>query len=201
MISRAPTTAASTRRRRSKLAATSSAWAEAGPIAGDGDADARPEIGGFDEERVRQGGRDLVEHRLALLLPAGAGEPAVVDDGQVLGAEGGLHDDLVHADGRADDAGPCIGNVGHLEEALEGAVLAEGAMDAGQQTVELDGADFGGRAGRAPGRRGAGHRLGAEEDRLAAGDQGGRVLEGLDRRSSGPVYQRPSLAMKIGTTS
>jgi len=50
-------------------------------------------------------------------------------DRQIGGGEERLHDRLVHADGRPQHAGPDVGHVGELEQALHGAVLAVGAVE------------------------------------------------------------------------
>ena len=56
--------------------------------------------------------------------------------GQAGGGEELLHDVLVHAGGGAEDAGADVGDVGKLEEALDGAVFAEGAVEDGEDDVE-----------------------------------------------------------------
>jgi hypothetical protein len=57
------------------------------------------------------------------------------DDGKTLVAEDGLGQRLVHAEGRAGDAGPDVGDVGHLEKSLDRAVLAEGTVKDGKIDV------------------------------------------------------------------
>jgi len=55
---------------------------------------------------------------------------------QASGGEELLHGGLVHAGGGAEDAGADIGNVGEFEEALDGAVFAEGAVQDGEDDVK-----------------------------------------------------------------
>ena len=55
--------------------------------------------------------------------------------------EEALHHVLVHAGGGAEDTGADVGDVGELEEALDGAVFAEGAVEDGEDDVELAAAE------------------------------------------------------------
>ena len=52
------------------------------------------------------------------------------------GGEELLHGGLVHAGGGAENAGAYVGDVGEFEEALDGAVFAEGAVEDGEDYVE-----------------------------------------------------------------
>jgi hypothetical protein len=77
-----------------------------------------------------------------------------------VGSEEGLHGGLVHADGRGQHPGADIRQIGQLEEPLDGAVLAVGAVEHDHHHVEPP-AELG---RQAPGR------LGAGQGRLAGGD-------------------------------
>ncbi len=57
--------------------------------------------------------------------------------GEAGGGEELLHGGLVHAGGGAEDAGADVGYVGEFEEALDGAVFAEGAVEDGKDYVQL----------------------------------------------------------------
>jgi hypothetical protein len=58
---------------------------------------------------------------------------------QAGGGEEALHRILVHGGGGAEDTGADVGDVGKFEEALNGAVLAEGSVQDGEDDVELRG--------------------------------------------------------------
>jgi hypothetical protein len=47
---------------------------------------------------------------------------------------------LVHTRGGAEQAGGDVGHVGEFEQALDGAILAEGAVEDGENNVDVDGA-------------------------------------------------------------
>ena len=70
----------------------------------------------------------------------------MLHDGNSGGDEQRLHDVFVHARGRTEDARADVGNVGEFEQALDGAVLAEGAVQHGEDDVDVDGAVAGARA-------------------------------------------------------
>ncbi len=48
-----------------------------------------------------------------------------------------LHDVFIHGGGGAEDAGADVGDVGDLEEALDGAVFAEGSVEDGEDYVDV----------------------------------------------------------------
>ena len=75
--------------------------------------------------------------RLGSSVPLGADEGDVRGLRQAGGGEELLHDVLVHGGGGAEDAGADVGDVGELEEALDGAVLAEGAVEDGEDDVDV----------------------------------------------------------------
>ena len=77
--------------------------------------------------------------------PLGAEEGDVRGEGKAGGEEHALHGVFVHAGGGAEDAGADVGDVGELEEALDGAVFAEGAVEDGEDYVD---AERGGRTRR-----------------------------------------------------
>ena len=60
----------------------------------------------------------------------------MLDDGQLCLREEALHCVLVHAGGGAEDSGADVGDIGELEEALDGAVFAEGSVEDRKDDVE-----------------------------------------------------------------
>ena len=97
-------------------------------VVGLGDAHAGTGVGGFDEDGPAQLGDDAVTDALgvALDLPAGGGEPLGVGDaGSVEHSVGHC---LVHADGAGQNAAADVGDAGQLQQALHGAVLAQGIL-------------------------------------------------------------------------
>ena len=58
---------------------------------------------------------------------------------QAGGGEEPLHRVLVHRGGGAEHAGADVGDVGQLKQALDGAVLAEGAVQHGEDNVQRGG--------------------------------------------------------------
>ena len=144
--------------------------------------------------------------------------------GQAGGGEEALHGVLVHGGGGAENARADVGDVGQLEEALDGSVLAEGAVQHGEDDVERGGERVAGLRKIGPGAafeavRGAPHRMrGWDVERLAATQDGGgggelgvgfawRTLSGAGagpasrRWAWSPQSQRPCLSMAMGTTS
>ncbi len=100
------------------------------------DADGGAEIRGFYEEGVGELLFDALDAALGVGLPLAAEEGDVRRLGQAGGGEELLHCVLVHAGGGAEDAGADVGDVGEFEEALDGAVFAEGAVEDGEDDVE-----------------------------------------------------------------
>ena len=102
--------------------------------------------------------------------------------GEAGGEEETLHGVLVHAGGGAEDARADVGDVGELEEALDRAVFAEGAVQDGEDDVDAKG---GGGLKLAAGGVGEafGFRLG-----IGAGEQG---------LALSACSQRPCLVMPI----
>ena len=74
--------------------------------------------------------------RFGIGAPLGAEQGDVRGLGQAGGGEEPLHGVLVHGGGGAEDAGADVGDVGEFEEALDGAVFAEGAVEDGEDDVE-----------------------------------------------------------------
>ena len=66
----------------------------------------------------------------------GAEQRDVLDDGQTGLDEEAPHHIFVHAGRRAQHAGADVGDAGQLEESLDGAVLAEGAVQHGKDHIE-----------------------------------------------------------------
>src|SRR5579885_1105177 len=62
----------------------------------------------------------------------------MLHNGQASGAEQRLHDVLVHACGRAEDTRADVGQVGKLQQALYGSVLAKGAVEHGKDDIDID---------------------------------------------------------------
>ena len=103
------------------------------------------------------------------------------DDGQAGGGEHGLHGGLVHADGAAEDAGADVGDVCEFEEALDGAVFAEGAVKDGKNGVEGGGVKVW---------RGLGFGLLVWDERSGDGiDRGGMCFAGGEFRGRVAVEQ------------
>ena len=79
---------------------------------------------------------------MSLVQRLGSARHSLRSEGDVRGlreAGGGeemLHGVFVHAGGGAEDAGADVGDVGEFEEALDGAVFAEGAVEDGEDDVE-----------------------------------------------------------------
>ena len=157
-----------------------------------GDADARAEVGRLDEERQGQGPADAAEDLAGVRPPFRFADGERGDDGQPAVAEDRLGQDLVHAQRRAEDAGPDVGDAGHLEQALDRPVLAEGAVENGK--VDVDGRPGAGRA-RLPGQEGEG---GAGLERREAGRRG---LDGLPAAVpgdvNGPDVVRPPVQVPV----
>ena len=61
-------------------------------------------------------------------------------DGQSGGQEQRFHDNFVHAGCGTEYASPYVGNVSQLEQALNGAVLAKGTVQHGEDDVDVDSA-------------------------------------------------------------
>jgi hypothetical protein len=107
----------------------------------------RAHVGGLDEDRPAQLGADLGDEGIVELAVAGS-QPAAHRDA------GGLGDDLggglVHVERRTEHAGAHVGHIGEFEQALDGAVLAPGAVQDGQDHHLLVGmtGDHGGEGGK-----------------------------------------------------
>lgn len=110
------------------------------------DADRGAEVRRLDKERVFEGGFDPGPDFAGTFLPVAAEEGDVFDDGEPGGSEEAFHDVLVHAGCGAEDAGADVGDSGKFEEALDGAVFAEGAVKDRKDDIEVEdlvGADGG----------------------------------------------------------
>ena len=104
-----------------------------------GDADRGAEIRRLDEERIAEAGFDLRDGFARRLVPRTAEQRDVLDDGKSGGSEEALHYILVHACCGAEDAGADVGFAGELEESLDGAVLAKGAVQNGKEDIDAEG--------------------------------------------------------------
>ena len=85
---------------------------------------------------------DLFAHALRIFFPVSAQESQVPHEREPGVAEEALHHVFVHAGGRAQHAGADVSEVSQLEQALDGAVLAKGAVQHGKDDVHVDGAIF-----------------------------------------------------------
>ncbi len=100
---------------------------ELGGVVGFRDPDRRAEPRGLDEHRVGE--------RVGGLLAAAQGDVAGDRDAAV--AQHRLAQVLVHGERRSGHAGAHVGHAGQLEEALHGAVLAEGPVQQREDDVDL----------------------------------------------------------------
>ena len=118
--------------------ASSSAAAQLEPaLAGLADADRAAEPRGLDEHRVAEAGQ-LVEHRAGLAPPARLAQRDRADLRHAGGGHHVLEDDLVHAQRGRQHAGADVRHVEQLEQALDGAVLAERAVQDGEDGVGVE---------------------------------------------------------------
>jgi hypothetical protein len=124
-------------------------------------------VGRLDEEGVAE--------RLAAVEVRGGGDAAQRhpgQDGELGGGEEALHHVLVHPDGRPEHPGADVRDAGQLEQALDRAVLAQGAVEHREDHVDAGGAP----APHRQGRLAAGGRVGGERHvghRLLEPDQAG----------------------------
>ena len=101
-----------------------------------GDAHARAGPGRLDEHGVAQGG-DGVHRGRRVTLPLRVGDHGVRADREAGGGEDDLHVVLVHARGGGQHPGADVADVRELEHALQGAVLAERAVQQREDDVDL----------------------------------------------------------------
>jgi len=101
-----------------------------------GHADAGAERCGFHEDGIRKFFFDLMNDYVFVVFPfvAANGDPG--NDGDFGGAEKFFGDVFIHGDGGAEDAGADEGKTGEVEETLDGAVFAEGAVHDGEDDVD-----------------------------------------------------------------
>ena len=102
------------------------------------DPDRRAQICRLYKHGIFQRGFDLLAHFFGLFLPRAAQHGDVLHDGQAGVAEEALHHALVHAGSRAQHACADIGDVRKLQQALYGAVFAEGAVQNGEDDVHVN---------------------------------------------------------------
>ncbi len=100
------------------------------------DPDARAAPAGLDEDRVAQG-VDRLEAGRPVGLPGPRGHHRVGQHRQALRLEDDLHVVLVHADRRGEHAGTDVAHPGHLQQTLDGAVLAPRAVQQREDHVDL----------------------------------------------------------------
>ena len=164
------------------------------------DAHARAEVGGLDETGIAELVRDPPPPGARRAAPLVVPHDEVRDDREVVRPEHGLHRRLVHPDGRGQDAGAHVGDVGQLEETLERAVLAVRPVDEREHDVQVGAAP----AGSPPA---VATRASAWPDPGPGGGTPGGSASGTPaasaraRSGSPPTSHWPSLAMPIGITS
>ncbi len=103
-----------------------------------GDADARAKVGRLDEQRIGQLRLDRADDVRLVGLPRVPPDDDPVGHAQAARPEQDLHDRLVHADGGGQHAAPHVGDVGELEQSLNGAVLAVRAVQHGEDHVQRE---------------------------------------------------------------
>jgi hypothetical protein len=164
-------------------------------LVGLGHAHRRAEVGRLHEQRV---GQALGRHRPLRPVDLGVAQGEVRALGYPVGPQHLLGLDLVHAQRRAEHAGPDVGHPGQLQQALHRAVLAEGAVQQrqhhhrqaaggrGDRGQRLDGGAGGGDPGRQrrpPRGQGRERVLGADPGAVAGDpDRLDLVAAGVGRR-------------------
>ena len=102
------------------------------------DSDRRAEVRGLHKQGILQRGFDLLGGFLRIGAPLTAQHREIRRLRQAGGGEELLHRVLVHAGGGTEDTGADVGDVGQLKEALDRAVLAEGAVQDGEDDVDVE---------------------------------------------------------------
>src|SRR5665213_1362109 len=103
------------------------------------DADRGAEVRGLYEDGVGEGLFEKADALFGVGAPLGAQQGDVRRKGEAGGEEEALHGVFVHAGGRAENSGTDVSNVGKLEQALDGAVFAESAVEDGEDDVDGEG--------------------------------------------------------------
>ena len=116
---------------RSYCAASAKAASNSRGVVRLGNADGRPEIGGLDEHGKRQAAARIHDVR------AIARHRHIIDNRQHAFPADTLHHLLIHGDGGRHHARADVGQVGQFEQTLHGAVLAEGAVQDGEDHVDV----------------------------------------------------------------
>ena len=101
-----------------------------------GDPEAGPGPRGLDEDRVAEGVDRLTDRR-RVAAPSRGRTSVVGHQRKSGGREHELHELLVHADRWTQHASADVPDAGHLEQALDGAVLAPGAVQQREDHVDL----------------------------------------------------------------
>ena len=104
--------------------------------AGLGGADAGAAVGGLNEGRVGDGGLNLAGDGGRIVAPAGGEDDDVLWHREAVLAEDHLLKRLVHSQGAGGHARAHIRHPRQLQEPLQGAVLAVGAVDEGEDRVQ-----------------------------------------------------------------
>ena len=100
------------------------------------DADGAAEVSGLDEDGIGEGLFDEADGAFGVGAPLAAQQRDVRRLWQAGGGEETLHGVLIHGGGGAEDAGADVGDVRELEESLDGAIFAEGAVQDGKDDIE-----------------------------------------------------------------
>ena len=149
---------------------------EGGGIGGLRHPDRGSQVGGLHEHRRAQVGEQRVEEDGEGVGTGSAEvvcvEPPVAGQGQVVLGQYLLGGQLVHRQRRAQHPRAHIGHVGHLEQALDGAVLSQRAVQQREHDHGSGGGQFGEAGERVPGGPGRVERLG----QFAGGVGGGSGL-------------------------
>src|SRR5579864_211611 len=101
-----------------------------------GHADTRAESGGLDEDGIGKLLFNLMNDNIFVVFPLVAADRDPRDDGNFCGLEKFFGDVLIHGDSGAEDARADERKPGEVEEALDGAVLAEGTVHDGENDVD-----------------------------------------------------------------
>lgn len=106
-------------------------------VGGLADADARTEVGGLHDDGVAELAFHLLYDGVAAREPFLVGEPYIVDHRDAALTEYHLHRYLIHAVGRREGVASGVGDADSVEQTLEDAVFAVGAVKHGHHHMNL----------------------------------------------------------------
>ena len=109
---------------------------EAVPVLALGDADARAEVYGLDDDGVAELALDL-SHHIVYLVEVERREAAAVEHGEARVLEQYLHDELIHSHSGRKHVAAYIGEVEGLEVALKRSVLDVSAVNDGESDIDV----------------------------------------------------------------